>query len=156
MSEDKQGLTADRQPSPPGPDLAAGHAAVWSESAGCGWTDRSTTVDKHAKLLADIGDLGREPVYQELRRSLQLAASNTSLPQSGWEGSMADQLVESHDRCAACCEASKQGRCCVDFSEKGHPRHEGADYERCHQDQDSTLTQQRSVSWGWLPWGSGR
>ncbi|MFI6416775.1 hypothetical protein ACIBG6_04980 [Streptomyces sp. NPDC050842] len=32
---------------------------------------------QHAKLLADTGDLGREPVYQELRRSVQPLLVNT-------------------------------------------------------------------------------
>ncbi|MFJ9434920.1 hypothetical protein ACIRQY_35515 [Streptomyces sp. NPDC101490] len=36
-------------------------------------------VDKHAKLLADTGDLGREPVYQELRRFADVSNSR-SLP----------------------------------------------------------------------------
>ncbi|MFI6494701.1 hypothetical protein [Streptomyces sp. NPDC050564] len=48
--------------------------------------DHRRRVDKHAKLLADTGDLGREPVYQELRRSVQPMHTNTPTPQPGWKG----------------------------------------------------------------------
>ncbi|MEJ8673068.1 hypothetical protein WKI71_45660 [Streptomyces sp. MS1.AVA.1] len=37
-------------------------------------------VDKHAKLLADTGDLGREPVYQELRRCAGPSNSRSATP----------------------------------------------------------------------------
>ncbi|MET9695296.1 hypothetical protein ABZY81_44275, partial [Streptomyces sp. NPDC006514] len=40
---------------------------------------------KHTKLLADTGDLGREPVYQELRRSVQPTPASTPTPPSGWK-----------------------------------------------------------------------
>lgn len=43
-------------------------------------------VDKHVKLVADTGDLGREPVYQELHRSVQPSLVSTLTQTSGWKG----------------------------------------------------------------------
>ncbi|MEU2549068.1 hypothetical protein ABZ618_27120 [Streptomyces roseolus] len=40
-------------------------------------------MDEHAKLLVTAGDLGREPVHQELRRSTEL--SDTRSAPSGWK-----------------------------------------------------------------------
>ncbi|MFC9396948.1 hypothetical protein ACFTWS_27825 [Streptomyces sp. NPDC057027] len=41
-------------------------------------------LDKHEKLLAGMGDLGREPVYQEFHQFVQ--PINQAPEPSGWKG----------------------------------------------------------------------
>ncbi|MEU4062963.1 hypothetical protein AB0F25_11100 [Streptomyces wedmorensis] len=50
---------------------------------GTGQIDRRW-IDKHTKLLVGTGDLGREPVYQELHWFVQPANRQTT--PSGWKG----------------------------------------------------------------------
>ncbi|MER6194865.1 hypothetical protein [Streptomyces cyaneofuscatus] len=69
MRQNQEGLAARRDAPPPGADLTTARSQVPGEVAqmATGQIDRRW-VDKHAKLLVGTGDLGREPVYQELHR----------------------------------------------------------------------------------------
>lgn len=70
MAQGEECLTVGGQPTPSGPELPlSGSESSRQAPQGCDWTDRSTTEDKHARLPVATGDLGREPDYQELRRS---------------------------------------------------------------------------------------
>lgn len=69
VGESEQGLACDGKAPPPRPDLPPpGGQLSGQEPQGAAGQINRGGVDKHAKLLADTGDLGREPVYQELRR----------------------------------------------------------------------------------------
>lgn len=74
MGQDQQSLTARRDTAPSGADLATANREMPREVAqvGTGQIDR-LWMDKHTKLLVGTGDLGREPVYQELHRFVQPA-----------------------------------------------------------------------------------
>lgn len=87
VGQGEQGLTADGQTPPSRTYLppVSGQLPRQVPQRAAGQIDRRR-VDKHAKLLADTGDLGREPVYQELRRSVQPMPTNTPTPQPGWKG----------------------------------------------------------------------
>ncbi|GGY68580.1 hypothetical protein GCM10010342_65570 [Streptomyces anulatus] len=83
MVQGEESLRAGGQTPPPGPDLPSS----CSESSGqvpqgAAVQIDSGRVDKHAKLLVTV-DLGREPVYQELRRSVD--PSNMRPAPSGWK-----------------------------------------------------------------------
>ncbi|WP_189538295.1 hypothetical protein [Streptomyces roseolilacinus] len=56
-------------------------------------------MDEHAKLLTATDDLGREPVYQELRRSTDLA--DTRPAPSGWKRLTVPTVVMSHHSSAS-------------------------------------------------------
>lgn len=68
VGQGEQGLTCGGKTPPTCADLLPpGLQPPGQEPQGAiGQIDRGW-VDKHGKLLADTGDLGREPVYQELR-----------------------------------------------------------------------------------------
>lgn len=70
MGQGEQSLTAGGQTPPSGPDLPSpGSKSPGQLPQGAtGQVDRRR-VDKHTRLLVAAGDLGREPAYQELRRS---------------------------------------------------------------------------------------
>lgn len=86
MGEGKQGLAAGGQSPPPGTELPPprGEPSRQVPQSAAGQIDRGR-VDEHAKLLADTGDLGREPVYQELRRRVQPLTPNRPPSRSGWK-----------------------------------------------------------------------
>lgn len=81
---EQQGLTAGGQSSPPRTDLPPLACKLLGQvlQGTAGKIDRRQ-VGKHAKLLADTGEIGREPVCQELRRSVQPAPTNTTAARSG-------------------------------------------------------------------------
>ena len=56
-------------------------------------------VDEHAKLLVSMGDLGRQPIYQELRRSAEL--SNTRPASSDFPGDLRIKAARGLDDVAA-------------------------------------------------------
>jgi hypothetical protein len=84
MSQGEECLTVGGQPTPSGPDLPSpgSKSSRQAPQGAAGQVDRRR-VDKHAKLLVAAGDLGRGPVYQELRGSTDL--SNTRPAPSGWK-----------------------------------------------------------------------
>lgn len=84
MGQGQESLTTGGQTPPSGPDLPSTHSEVSGQTpqGATGQIDRRR-VAKHVKLLVAAGDLGREPVYQELRRSPD--PSNTRPAPSGWK-----------------------------------------------------------------------
>lgn len=69
VGQGEQGLTCHGKPPPPRPDVPApGPQFSGQEPQGAGGQVDRGRIDKHAKLLANTGDLGRESIYQELRR----------------------------------------------------------------------------------------
>ncbi|GGP95960.1 hypothetical protein GCM10010278_86950 [Streptomyces melanogenes] len=81
MGEGEQSLALGGKAPPPRPDLPPPGGQLPGQEPQCaaGQIDRGR-VDKHAKLLADMGDLGCEPVYQELRRCAGLSNSRSAPP----------------------------------------------------------------------------
>ena len=69
VGQGEQGLTSGRKAPPPRSDLLPpGCQLSGQEPQGAAGQINRGRVDKHTKLLADTADLGREPIYQELRR----------------------------------------------------------------------------------------
>lgn len=81
VGQGEQGLTSGRKAPPPRSDLLPPRCQLPGQKpqSAAGQVNRGR-VDKHAKLLVDTGDLGREPVYQELRRSAGRSNSRSAPP----------------------------------------------------------------------------
>lgn len=85
VGQGEQGLTCGGKVPPPRPDLLpTGCQLSGQEPQGMAGQINRGRVDMHAKLVAGAGDLGREPVYQELLRCAGL--SNSRSAPSAWKG----------------------------------------------------------------------
>jgi hypothetical protein len=78
VGQGEQGLTAGGKTPPPRSDLLPSVCQLpGQEPQGAAGQINRGRVDKHAKLLADTGNLGREPGYQELCRCAGLSNSRS-------------------------------------------------------------------------------
>ncbi|MGY3676383.1 hypothetical protein ACVWXU_000006 [Streptomyces sp. TE33382] len=92
VGQGEQGLTCGGKAPPARPERTppGGQLTGQEPQGAAGQIDRGR-VDKHAKLLADTGDLGREPVYQELRRCAGLSNSRSTPP--AWKRLIASNVA---------------------------------------------------------------
>ncbi|QCX82876.1 hypothetical protein C9F11_46640 (plasmid) [Streptomyces sp. YIM 121038] len=81
VGQGQQGLSCCGKPPPPRAGLLPpGGQVPGQEPQGAGGQIDRRRADKQPKLLADTGDLGREPVCQELRRCAGLSNSPPAPP----------------------------------------------------------------------------
>lgn len=96
VGQGEQALSRGEKAPPARPDLLpSGLQPPGQEPQGAVGQINRGWVDKHAKLLADAGDLDREPVYQELRRCAGPSNARSSPPD--WKR-LKDDVIEDGQR----------------------------------------------------------